>query len=175
MNLSKDIDRNLLARLLSYQSYSDIFSCMHCANLIAVQVQAPEINMDHIEQAMDIMQFGCFTFEHNNEYASKAAHHEAGHAVSRIFNDHYIIHKVDIQMHGVLYGCGGYVESLPISEQYKENKNDAENHIQILLAGGVAEQFLEKKWFETIDVGFEDLVQRYSISGDLKCARKNAR
>lgn len=155
--INPDITFKEIARRTPGFTGADLENLMNEAALLAARENKPQIELDHIDEAVDRVMMGpakksrVFTKKEKNIIA----HHEAGHAVIGLkLENANIVHKVTIIPRGK---AGGYNLMLPKEEQaFLQTKRDLEETIIGLLGGRVAEHLM----FDEISTGAHNDLQR---------------
>ncbi len=136
---------------------ADLENLMNEAALLAARENKSQIEMSHIDEAVDRVMMG--PAKKSRVFSKKErqliAHHEAGHAVIGIKLDNAsIVHKVTIIPRGE---AGGYNLMLPEEEQaFLQTKKDLLEMITGLLGGRVAEEIM----FGELSTGAHNDLQR---------------
>jgi AFG3 family protein len=135
---------------------ADIANICNEAALIASRNNAKQVNMNHLQEAID-RQIGGIERKSRillPKERETVAYHEAGHALASILLPHaQPLLKVTIIPRGL--ATLGYAQYLP-NEQYLRNKEELEDDICTLLGGRVAEELLR----DSISTGASNDLER---------------
>lgn len=151
-----DIDFEAVARRTPGFSGAELENVFNEAALLTARENKTEIDMPHIEEAIDRVLMG--PAKKSKEYTEKernlVAYHEAGHAVvGLVLDDASIVQKITIIPRGQ---AGGYNLMTPKEEEYFATKGQLLDRIAGLLGGRVAEEIV----FDDISSGASNDIQR---------------
>lgn len=155
--INPDITFKEIARRTPGFTGADLENLMNEAALLAARENKPQIELSHIDEAVDRVMMG--PAKKSRVFTKKEkdiiAHHEAGHAVIGIkLENANIVHKVTIIPRGK---AGGYNLMLPKEEQaFLQTRQNLIETIIGLLGGRVAEELV----FNEISTGAHNDLQR---------------
>ncbi|MFP4478572.1 MAG: ATP-dependent zinc metalloprotease FtsH [Candidatus Izemoplasmatales bacterium] len=155
--INPDITFKEIARRTPGFTGADLENLMNEAALLAARENKPQIELSHIDEAVDRVMMG--PAKKSKVFTKKEkkiiAFHEAGHAVIGLkLENANIVHKVTIIPRGQ---AGGYNLMLPKEEQaFLQTKQNLIETIIGLLGGRVAEQVM----FNEISTGAHNDLQR---------------
>ncbi len=162
IKLEDGTDLDVVARSTPGLSGADLANLLNEAALIAVRYGKKKVNLGHIEEARDKIQYGRERRRIMDDEDKKLiAYHEAGHAlIQALVDDGSLpLHKVTIIPRGQSLGSTMF---LPKKDTYNYSKKRLENQIASILGGRIAEELV----LGDISSG---------ASGDIKQATKIAR
>ncbi|KIW17366.1 hypothetical protein PV08_04560 [Exophiala spinifera] len=136
-------------------SGADIANCVNEAALIAARANAPSVEMDHFEQAIERVIGGLEkkSLVLSPEEKKTVAYHEAGHAICGWFFKYADpLLKVSIIPRG--QGALGYAQYLPAggNDVYLMSVKQLMDRMAMTLGGRVSEEI----WFDTVTSGASD-------------------
>jgi len=141
--LSKNVNRDILARSTPGMSGADIENLINEAALNAARTNKNSVDMLDFEIAIEKIMMGA---ERKNIVMSKkeltnTSYHEAGHALISLLIKYETdpIHKVTIIPRGRALGA---TMQLPTKDRYSISKTYAENKIAIFMGGRLAEEII---------------------------------
>ncbi|MGA1825774.1 MAG: ATP-dependent metallopeptidase FtsH/Yme1/Tma family protein, partial [bacterium] len=142
VTISKNVDRQLLARGTPGFSGADLANLVNEAALLAARKKKPSVEMEDLEEAKDKVMMGrerrSLIISDNEK--RHTAYHEAGHAlVAKMLPGADPIHKVTIIPRGMSMGSTHY---LPVDERHSYSKEYLETNIAVLLGGRAAEEII---------------------------------
>ncbi|HKL47923.1 MAG TPA: AAA family ATPase, partial [Candidatus Izemoplasmatales bacterium] len=155
--INPDITFKEIARRTPGFTGADLENLMNEAALLAARENKPQIELSHIDEAVDRVMMG--PAKKSRVFTKKEkkiiAFHEAGHAVIGLkLENANIVHKVTIIPRGQ---AGGYNLMLPKEEQaFLQTKRNLTETIIGLLGGRVAEQII----FDEISTGAHNDLER---------------
>jgi cell division protease FtsH len=155
--INPDITFKEIARRTPGFTGADLENLMNEAALLAARENKPQIELSHIDEAVDRVMMG--PAKKSRVFTKKEkkiiAFHEAGHAVIGLkLENANIVHKVTIIPRGQ---AGGYNLMLPKEEQaFLQTKRNLTETIVGLLGGRVAEQLI----FDEISTGAHNDLER---------------
>ncbi|MFW5889152.1 MAG: ATP-dependent zinc metalloprotease FtsH [Bacillota bacterium] len=155
--INPDITFKEIARRTPGFTGADLENLMNEAALLAARENKPQIELSHIDEAVDRVMMG--PAKKSRVFTKKEkeiiAHHEAGHAVIGLkLENANIVHKVTIIPRGK---AGGYNLMLPKEEQaFLQTRQNLVETIIGLLGGRVAEEVV----FDEISTGAHNDLQR---------------
>ncbi|GAB4182248.1 MAG: ATP-dependent zinc metalloprotease FtsH [Wenzhouxiangellaceae bacterium] len=140
--LRDDVDAMVIARGTPGFSGADLANLVNEAALFAARDNAPQVSMEHMEQAKDKIMMGA---ERRSMVMSEkekrlTAYHEAGHAiVGRLVPDHDPVYKVTIIPRGRALGVTMF---LPEEDKYSHTKRSLQSKLDSLFGGRIAEELV---------------------------------
>ena len=155
-HLAKDVDLDALAKRTPGFSGADLENVLNEAAILAVRVDAQEINMLHIDEAIDRVMMGPAKVSRTYDEKTKriVAYHESGHAIVGLFLENaQIVQKVTIIPRGQ---AGGYNLMTPKEEKMMTTKNDLMASITSFMGGRVAEEM----FFDDVTTGAVNDIER---------------
>ena len=131
--------RKVAARTAGFAG-ADLANLVNEAALLAARRDAPSVQMDDFDEAIDRLIAG---LEKKRVMSTKereiVAYHESGHAiVASVLPNMDPVHKISIVARG--FGALGYTMQLPLEDRYLMQKGDLLNQMAILLGGRAAEE-----------------------------------
>lgn len=147
-------------------SGADLANLVNEAAILAARQDAPEITLEHMEEAFDRVVLGAVhkTALVSEDQKELVAFHEAGHAlVSMLIADYDMVQKVSILPRG---GMGGVTTFLPDEEDGDlalSSREYLEGRIKVALGGRVAEELVYGRMHATT-----------GASGDLQVVQQTA-
>ena len=155
-HLAKDVDLDALAKRTPGFSGADLENVLNEAAILAVRVDAQEITMQHIDEAIDRVMMGPAKVSRTYDDKTKklVAYHESGHAIVGLFLENaQIVQKVTIIPRGQ---AGGYNLMTPKEEKMMTTKNDLMASITSFMGGRVAEEM----FFDDVTTGAVNDIER---------------
>jgi len=140
--LGKDVDLMVLARGTPGFCGADLENMVNEAALLAARQNKKFVEMKDLEAAKDKVLMGSErkTLMISDEEKKNTAYHEAGHTlVAKLIPGTDPLHKVTIIPRGMALGL---TQQLPEDEKFTQTKNQAEDHIAILMGGRCAEELI---------------------------------
>lgn len=144
----KPFDKEVVLKIIAQRTPgftgADLENVINEAALLTGRIGKKNIGIEELEQAVDRVIGG---LEKKSRVISetekkRTACHEAGHAlIGHIMPNTDTVHKVSIVPRGA---AGGYTLMLPEEEKYFVTKTELLEHINVLLAGRIAEEILLK-------------------------------
>ncbi|MGA1866967.1 MAG: ATP-dependent zinc metalloprotease FtsH [bacterium] len=142
VTISKDVDKQLLARGTPGFSGADLANLVNEAALLAARKKKPAVEMEDLEEAKDKVMMGRErrSLIISDDEKKLTAYHEAGHAlVAKMLPGADPIHKVTIIPRGMSMGSTHY---LPVDERHSYSKEYLNINIAVLLGGRAAEEVI---------------------------------
>ncbi len=140
--LGKDVELMMLARGTPGFCGADLENLVNESALLAARFNKKFVEMKDLEAAKDKVLMGSErrTLMINEEEKRNTAYHEAGHTlVAKLIPGTDPLHKVTIIPRGMALGL---TQQLPEEERFTQTKNQAEDHIAILMGGRCAEELI---------------------------------
>ncbi len=139
LNLSNDIDLQLLARSTTGLSGADLANLCNEAALVAARKNHDRVEMHDFEEAIDRIVLGeVRPLILEEEDRQIVAYHESGHAlVAWLTPNTDPVHKVTIVPHGRALGV---TEQMPEEDRYNYGKDELLASIRVMLGGRSAEE-----------------------------------
>ncbi len=161
---AKDIDLDALAKRTPGFSGADLENVLNEAAILAVREDAQEIQMHHIDEAIDRAMMGPAKVSRTYDEKTKklVAYHESGHAIVGLFLENaQVVQKVTIIPRGQ---AGGYNLMTPKEEKMMNTKNDLLASITSFMGGRVAEEL----FFDDVTTGaVNDIERATNIAKDM--------
>lgn len=154
--LGNDVDLKVIAARTPGFSGADLENLLNEAALVAARNNKKEINMIHVEEAIDRVIAGPAKKSRviSEKEKNIVAWHEAGHTVVGVkLENADMVHKVTIVPRGQ---AGGYAVMLPKEDRYFMTKPELLDKIVGLLGGRVAEEIT----FNEVSTGAHNDFQR---------------
>ncbi len=155
-HFANDIDLDALAKRTPGFSGADLENVLNEAAILAVRENAEEINMSHIDEAIDRVMMGPAKVSRTYDEKTKklVAYHESGHAIVGLFLENaQVVQKVTIIPRGQ---AGGYNLMTPKEEKMMNTKNDLLASITSFMGGRVAEEM----FFDDVTTGAVNDIER---------------
>ncbi|CAF1585883.1 unnamed protein product [Rotaria magnacalcarata] len=136
----RNIDMEYLAKGTTGFTGADIENMVNQAALYAAQIDAPAVNMKHLEHARDKVLMGPAKKSKipDHETNNITAYHEAGHTIVRYFNhDADPLHKVTIVPRGQALG---FTAHIPSKEMYNRTRSQLLAEMDVMMGGRAAEE-----------------------------------
>ncbi|CAF1195597.1 unnamed protein product [Rotaria sordida] len=136
----RNVDMEYLAKGTTGFTGADIENMVNQAALYAAQIDAPAVNMKHLEHARDKILMGPAKKSKipDHETNNITAYHEAGHTIVRYFtNDADPLHKVTIIPRGQALG---FTAHIPLKETYNRTRSQLLAEMDVMMAGRAAEE-----------------------------------
>lgn len=170
-----DFNIAMIARMTNDFSYEQLEELVKLSSQFALDYQegVSVISMHHLDRALETIILGIELIidERTVEAKHSTAIHESGHAVAGIYLcKKFIVYKATIIGRGKSNGC---IIPIPRSESIGLSIGDCENHIVMLLSGGVAQQIFNLNP-HVKDQNYADFLTRYNLREDLKIAYEYA-
>ncbi|PSL42273.1 membrane protease FtsH catalytic subunit [Salsuginibacillus halophilus] len=154
--ISENVDLKAVAQRTPGFSGADLENLLNEAALVAARADSDEIQMVHVEEAIDRVVAGPAKKSRviSEKEKNIVAHHEAGHTVVGVkLQNADMVHKVTIVPRGQ---AGGYAVMLPKEDRYFMTKPELLDKIVGLLGGRVAEEVM----FDEVSTGAHNDFQR---------------
>ncbi|PKR77518.1 cell division protein FtsH [Halalkalibacillus sediminis] len=154
--LGKTVDLKTIAMRTPGFSGADLENLLNEAALVAARSDAKEIEMEHVDEAIDRVIAGPAKKSRVISKKEKdiVAYHESGHTViGMVLDEADMVHKVTIVPRGQ---AGGYAVMLPREDRYFQTKPELLDKITGLLGGRVAEEVI----FGEVSTGAHNDFQR---------------
>jgi len=155
-HFAKDINLDALAKRTPGFSGADLENVLNEAAILAVRENAEEIDMGHIDEAIDRVMMGPAKVSRTYDEKTKklVAYHESGHAIVGLFLENaQVVQKVTIIPRGQ---AGGYNLMTPKEEKMMNTKNDLMASITSYMGGRVAEEM----FFDDVTTGAVNDIER---------------
>ena len=155
-HFAKDINLDALAKRTPGFSGADLENVLNEAAILAVRENAEEIDMGHIDEAIDRVMMGPAKVSRTYDEKTKklVAYHESGHAIVGLFLENaQVVQKVTIIPRGQ---AGGYNLMTPKEEKMMNTKNDLLASITSYMGGRVAEEM----FFDDVTTGAVNDIER---------------
>ena len=155
-HFAKDINLDALAKRTPGFSGADLENVLNEAAILAVRENADEIDMGHIDEAIDRVMMGPAKVSRTYDEKTKklVAYHESGHAIVGLFLENaQVVQKVTIIPRGQ---AGGYNLMTPKEEKMMNTKNDLMASITSYMGGRVAEEM----FFDDVTTGAVNDIER---------------
>jgi len=138
--VSPNVDLMVIARSTPGFCGADLENLVNEAALMAARHNKRMVEMSDFEHSKDKVLMGSErkTLVIDEDEKRNTAFHEAGHTlIARLIPGTDPVHKVTIIPRGLALGL---TQQLPEQEKYSQSKEQAENHIAILMGGRLAEE-----------------------------------
>ena len=155
-HFAKDINLDALAKRTPGFSGADLENVLNEAAILAVRENADEIDMGHIDEAIDRVMMGPAKVSRTYDEKTKklVAYHESGHAIVGLFLENaQVVQKVTIIPRGQ---AGGYNLMTPKEEKMMNTRNDLMATITSFMGGRVAEEM----FFDDVTTGAVNDIER---------------
>jgi len=140
--LAKDVDLKVLAKRTPGFTGADLQNLLNEAALLSARHNNAEINMQHLDEAIDKVMAGPEKKSRiiSDEEKENTAHHEVGHALlASLLENCDPLHKVSIIPRGMALGI---TTVLPDKDHLTLKKNQLLDRITMTLGGRVAEEII---------------------------------
>ncbi|MGZ6254707.1 MAG: hypothetical protein ACXWL5_01815 [Candidatus Chromulinivorax sp.] len=164
MHVQTDINDELLL-MLTHSNYSrqQLYRLMHIAQKVAKNQDSQELDLKHLERGYKYLEGDLDESNVENFYnprITKTAYHEAAHAFVLINTDT----GKDLLWSSIQPDNARYGQVFFRTTTKRSTKQQQKNLIDMLLAGGIAEQRLEKLKFKNYKETLIDFLQRGTSS-----------
>jgi len=157
---AKDVDLKVLAKRTPGFTGADLQNLLNEAALLSARYNKCEINMEHLEDAIDKVMAGPEKKSRiiSDEEKENTAYHEVGHALLAVMLDNCDpLHKVSIIPRGMALGI---TTTLPEKDHLTLKKSQLLDRITMILGGRVAEELIYGP--ENITTGAQNDLEKVS-------------
>ena len=157
VKLDENVDLRNVASISSGFAGADLANLVNEAALLAARREKSAVGMDEFNEGVERVTAGLEKKQRvmNDEEKQRVACHESGHAlVAFSLPNTDPVHKVSIIPRG--FAALGYTMQRPEGDRFLITQSELESHIQVLLAGTVAEELV----FSDISTGAQNDLER---------------
>ena len=157
VKLDDKVDLKNVASISSGFAGADLANLVNEAALLAARREKSTVGMEEFNEAVERVTAGLEKKQRvmNDDEKQRVAYHESGHAlVAYSLPNTDPVHKVSIIPRG--FAALGYTMQRPEGDRFLMTQGELESHIQVLLAGTIAEELV----FADISTGAQNDLER---------------
>jgi len=157
VKLDDSVDLSEVASISSGFAGADLANLVNEAALLAARREKSAVGMSEFNEAVERVTAGLEKKQRvmNDEEKQRVAYHEGGHAlVAFSLPNTDPVHKVSIIPRG--FAALGYTMQRPEGDRFLMTQSELESHIQVLMAGTIAEELV----YSDISTGAQNDLER---------------
>ncbi len=157
VKLDENVDLKNVASISSGFAGADLANLVNEAALLAARRDKSTVGMDEFNEGVERVTAGLEKKQRvmNDDEKQRVAYHESGHAlVAYSLPNTDPVHKVSIIPRG--FAALGYTMQRPEGDRFLMTQSELESHIQVLMAGTIAEELV----YADISTGAQNDLER---------------